>query len=293
MAIHPSSTVAEARQVIADRLREILRDAGMTSRQLAQLASWDESKCSRLLHGRTPPSDSDIRIWCTICGVPGEIPNLIIASRNAENAYVEWRRIQRSQKRMQEVRLSLYERTRLFRFYCSDVIPWPLQTPDYMRSLMMRFNEFHNGGATDIDDAVKARVARRSYLADGTRRCRMIIEQPVLRGRFAANNVMAEQLSYLLTVRQPNLSLGIIPSSAACSHWHTETFSIYDETRVFIELVSAGVTITQPREIALYVKLFDDLAAAAVYGDRARGLIAEAITALDLYSRASSYMLLA
>lgn len=280
MAVHPSSSVAEARQIIADRLREILRDAGLTSRRLALLAGWDESKCSRLIHGRTPPSDDDIRTWCTICGVPGEIPNLIVVTRNAENAYVEWRRVQRSQKRMQAIRLSLYERTSLFRFYCSDVIPWPLQTPAYMRSLMTRFNEFHKGGATDIDDAVKARVARRNYLADGTRRCRMIIEESVLRGRFATNEVMTEQLDYLLTVRQANLSLGIIPASAACVHWHTETFSIYDEARVFIELVSAGVTITQPREIALYVKLFDDLAAAAVYGHSAIALMAEAIAAL-------------
>ncbi len=146
---------------------------------------------------------------------------------------------------------------------------------------MTRFNEFHKGGATDIDEAVRARVARRGYLADGTRRCRMILEEPVLRGRFAANEVMAEQLDYLLDIRQPNLSFGIVPVTAACSHWHTETFSIYDEARVFIELVSAGVTITQPREIALYISLFDDLAIAAVYGDAARALVTDAIAALD------------
>lgn len=280
MAVHPSSRVAAARQLIADRLREMLRDAGLTSRALAMQAGWEESKCSRLIHARTPPSDNDIRIWCTICGVPGEIPNLIAASRNAENAYVEWRRVQRSQRRMQEMRLSLYEQTRLFRFYCSDVIPWPLQIPGYMRSLMTRFNDFHDGAATDIEVAVKARVARRRYLADGTRRCRMIIEEPVLRGRFTTKEVMAEQLDYLLTIRQPNLSLGIIPARGACAHWHTETFSIYDEARVFIELVSAGVTITQPHEIALYIRLFDDLASAAVYGDAARVLITEALAAL-------------
>lgn len=281
MASSQSSSVQQARRVIADRLREILRDARLTSRELARRAGWDESKCSRLLHGRTPPSDEDIRTWCTICGVPEEIPNLIAASRNAENAYMEWRRVQRSQKRMQEMRLSLYEQTRLFRFYCSDVIPWPLQTPDYMRALMTRFNEFHDGAATDIEEAVKARVARRGYLADGTRRCAMVIEEPVLRGRFATDDVMAEQLDHLLTgMRQPNLSLGIIPTRGPCAHWHTETFSIYDDARVFIELISAAVTLTQPREIALYAKCFDDLAQAAVYGDPARALITDAIAAL-------------
>lgn len=280
MAIHPSSGVAAARQVIADRLREILRDAGLTSRELAQRAGWHESKSSRLIHGRAQPSDIDIRAWCETCGVPGEIPNLIAASRNAENAYVEWRRVQRSQKRMQEMRLSLYEQTSLFRFYCSDFIPWPLQTPPYIRSILTRFNDFHEAAATDTDQAVQARIARRKYLANGTRRCRMIIEEPVLRGRFATDQVMAEQLDHLLTIRQPDLSLGIIPARRACAHWHTETFTIYDEERVYIELVSAGITVTQPREIALYLRLFDEFAAAAVYGDAARTLITDAITAL-------------
>lgn len=227
-----------------------------------------------------PPSDDDIRAWCGICGAPGEIPNLIAAIRNAENAYVEWRRVQRSQKRMQEMRLSLYEQTRLFRIYCSDFIPWPLQTPAYIRSVLTRFRDFHEATATDTDEAVQARIARRRYLAGGSRRCRMVVEEPVLRGRFAADDVMAEQLEYLLAVRQPNLSLGIIPAQAACAHWHAETFSVFDEARVFIELVSAGITVTQPREIALYVKLFNELADAAVYGDAARALIADAITAL-------------
>ncbi len=99
----------------------------------------------------------------------------------------------------------------------------------------------------------------------------MIIEESVLRNRFpGGDEVMIEQLHYMLTgMDQPNLSLGIIPLSESRAQKPAETFSIYDEARVFIELVSAAVTITQPREIALYVKCFNDLASAAVYGDKA------------------------
>lgn len=278
-----SSSAQQARQAIADRLREILRDSGLTARALARQAGWDETKCSRLIHARTPPSDEDIRLWCTICGVPEEVPNLIAATRNAENAYVEWRRIQRSQKRMQELRLTLYEETHLFRFYCSNVIPWPLQTPAYMRALITRFNEFHQASASDIEEAVKARVARRRYLARGTRRCAMVVEESVLRNRFpGGDEVMIEQLHHVLTsMDQPNLSLGIIPLSESRAQKPAETFSLYDEARVFIELVSAAVTITQPREIGLYVRCFNDLASAAVYGDKARKLITSAISALE------------
>ncbi|MER5643964.1 helix-turn-helix transcriptional regulator [Streptosporangium sp. NPDC002524] len=282
MPTPPSSSAQQARQAIADRLREILRDSGMTARAFARQAGWDETKCSRLIHGRTPPSDEDIRTWCQICGAEDEIPNLIAASRNADNAYVEWRRVQRSQKRMQDLGLSLYEDNHLYRFYSSNVIPWPLQTPEYMRAIMTRFSEFHQAPVPDIEEAVKARVARRRFLKDGTRRCAMVIEESVLRSLPFNAEVMQEQLRYLLTgMRQSNLSLGVIPLEAPRVQKLTETFHIYGDATVSIELVSAIVTITQPREIDLYVRCFNDLASDAVYGDKVKALITAAVSALE------------
>jgi hypothetical protein len=255
----------------------------LTARALARQAGWDETKCSRLVHARTPPSDEDIRTWCRICGVPEEIPDLIAASRNAESAYLEWRRVQRSQTRMQKLRLDVYEGTQLYRIYCNHVLPWPVQTAAYMRALMEGFNTFHEGAASDIDQAVKARLDRQKLLRDnGPRRCTMVIEETVLRDRFADNEVIRQQLQHLLAcTRRSSLSLGIIPFGAVRSAYRpTETFSVYGDQMVVVELVGAAVNITQPREISLYVKAFNDLAAVAVYGEAARVLIANALDAL-------------
>jgi transcriptional regulator with XRE-family HTH domain len=282
VATTPSSSVAAARELIASRLREIMRDAGKTSRAIAFAAGWDESKCSRLLHGRTPPSDDDIRAWCTICGAPEEIPNLIAASRNAESAYVEFRRVQRSQKRMQVLRTALYEQTSLYRIYSSNVVPWPLQTARYIRAVMENFNRFHQAGNTDISEGVEERLSRqRRYLQTGTRRCELIIEESVMYDRTFSDEVMREQLTQLLTgSRWPGTSLGIITRGSNRAHYAAETFSLYGDTTVVIETVSAIITVTQPREIALYVRFFSEVACAAVYGRAARELIADALAAL-------------
>ena len=48
-----------------------------------------------------------------------------------------------------------------------------------------------------------------------------------------------------------------------------------------VELVSGHLTITQPREIAMYAQVFAELAELAVYGAAARSLIMAAIDALD------------
>ncbi|MGW0588102.1 DUF5753 domain-containing protein [Streptosporangium sp. NPDC002607] len=281
MSTSPSSSAQQARQVIANRLREILRDSGLSARALAAAAGWDESKCSRLIHARTPPSDEDIRIWCRVCGAESETTDLIAASRDADSMYVEWRRLQRGgMKRLQEMWVSLYEQTRLFRFYSSQFIPWPLQTSGYMRSVLSCFADFH-GTPGDVDEAVATRLARGRLLREGDHRFAMLMEESVLRDRVADDGAMAEQLGHLLEgMSLPSISLGIIPFTARRKLWTMETFSIYDDRRVFVELLSAGVTVTQPREIALYVKGFGELASNAVYGIKARALITAAIRAL-------------
>lgn len=281
MSNSQSSSVQQARRAIADRLREVLRDSGLSSRALAREAGWEESKCSRLINGRTPPSDEDIRLWCTICGVPEEIPNLIAASRNAESAYLEWRRVSRSQRHMQDLALKLFSESQ-YRFYSSNLVPWPLQVPAYMRAIMLRFNDFHQSTANDVEEAVKVRLARRRFLKDGSRSCALIIEESILRNRLFDDDTALDQLRYLLVgMHQPNVSLGIIPSAARRMQKLTETFHIYGEKTVSIELTSAMITITQPWEVDLYVRCFNRLAGSAVYGAAAEDIIRAAIEALE------------
>ena len=55
---------------------------------------------------------------------------------------------------------------------------------------------------------------------------------------------------------------------------------MFDDERVCVELVSGYLTVTQPREIAMYAQVFNELAAQAVYGPDARALIDAAIRAL-------------
>jgi hypothetical protein len=89
------------------------------------------------------------------------------------------------------------------------------------------------------------------------------------------------QLGYLLTAGAlPAVSLGVIPMAARRSHWPEETFHIYDDRLVSVELVSAEVNVTQPGEITQYLTTFERLRSMAVYGAEARTLILKAIEAL-------------
>jgi transcriptional regulator with XRE-family HTH domain len=164
VALAPSSSVQRARQELAGRLREIRLDAGLTARALSAAAGWHEAKTSRIESARQAPGDVDIRTWCQVCAAEDQAADLIAASRAADSMYIEWRRLQRTGlRRLQESRLPLYERTRLFRVYCSNVVPGFLQTQGYADALLSAISAFE-GVPDDGEDAVTARMNRNRIL---------------------------------------------------------------------------------------------------------------------------------
>ena len=282
MPSSPSSSAQAARQAVAARLRELRLDAGLTGHDLAVRCGWHKAKTSRIENARTPPSDADIRAWCTACGAEDQIADLIAASRTAESMYVEWRRRQRTGlRRLQESYVPLYERTTRFRVYSPDIVPGFVQTPAYATALLSAITEFR-GIPNDVAEAVRARMTRSRILHDGKRRFAFLVEESALRYRIGDAEIMSEQLDYLRsTASLPHVSLGIIPFTASRRMWPLEACYIFDDRLVQVELLTAEVTVSTPTEVATYVKAFTELHRLAVYGQQARALITSAINTLD------------
>ena len=198
MAVSPSSSVQRARQQLAERLREIRLDAGLTARALSAAAGWHEAKTSRIESAKQALTDTDIQVWCLVCGAQREAPDLIAASRAADSMYVEWRRLTRTGLRhTQDARRPLYERTRLFKVYCSTVVPGFLQTPAYASALLQANSGFH-ATPDDVEDAVRARMSRNRIMQSPGHQFAMLIEEAVLRYRLGGAETMAGQLGHLL-----------------------------------------------------------------------------------------------
>lgn len=277
----PSSSTQAARKALADRLQDIRKDAGITGDELSARCGWHPAKTSRIQSAKAAPSEADIQAWCAACGADNQVPDLIAVSRAVESMYVEWRRLRRAGLRnLQESYAALYEQTRVFRFYTSDVVPGVLQTSAYVRAIMSRFA---NASRTpdDLEHAVAAKMERAQVIHSGNHRFVFVLEEAVLRYRLGDAEAMVGQLGHLLAVMSlPRVSLGIIPFAIERPMWPVESFRVYDDQRVQVELVSASVNVTTLGEISEYVRTFAELQGLAVYGARACALITEAIAAI-------------
>ncbi|MEO3857501.1 helix-turn-helix transcriptional regulator [Acrocarpospora sp. B8E8] len=277
-----TSQVQQAREAFGARLREIRKDSQLTGRALAQLSGIHFTKISRIEHGRQIPNENDVRAWCEACGVADQIAELIAALRGIEGMWLEWQRQMRGGlKRLQETSFPLYEETSQFRIYESDVVPGILQTADYCLEILKIASRFYST-ATDIDEAVEARMERQRYLYRGDRKFLFVLEARTLTTVFGGAEVMLGQLDRLLTVMTlPRVSLGIIPPLIVRHLWPGEGFWIFDDRLVKIETTSAGIKVTQPREIGLFERAFKELQDQAVYGPAARALIEDAASRLQ------------
>ncbi|RZU52642.1 transcriptional regulator with XRE-family HTH domain [Krasilnikovia cinnamomea] len=282
-----TAPVKQAREALGARLREVRRDAGLTGRALAERCNWHFTKISKLEHGTQTPSEADIGAWCRACGADAEIPDLVATMRAIESMYIEWQRHMRAgMKRAQSSAVPLYEKTKLFRGYENTVIPGLFHTAEYAASIFAWWADFL-ALPNDAEAAVAARMERQQVLYTGDRRFLFVLEEQVLHTRVGNTEVMLGQLDRLLAVISlPRVSVGIIPANGRRQCLSQGSFWIFDERLVQIETMSAGLEVTQPREIAIYGRAFALLQASAVFGRPARDLIGRAIADLPATTEA-------
>ena len=254
------------------------KDARLSGRALAATMSWHFTKVSKIENGSRSPSEEDIRTWCSACGAADQIPDLIATVRYIDAMYHEYRRqMQAGLKHLTESSVPLYEKTSLFRIYDTTVVPGLFTTAEYAAAIFRFWSQFM-GLKDDVDAAVEARMERQRVLYTGERQFQVVMEEQVLRTRVGDPGVMAGQLDRLLAVISlPRVRIGIIPAAGERHSLTQGSFWMFDDSRVRVETVSASLTITQPRDIALYSRVFELLQQSAVHGREARQLISRAL----------------
>ncbi|MGW4244575.1 helix-turn-helix domain-containing protein [Nocardia sp. NPDC004722] len=272
-----ADSVQEAQEALGKRLREIRRDAGVTGRELAAHAGWHESKVSRIEHGKAKPSAADLRAYCAHCDAHAQLPDLLASLHNIDSAWLEWRRLLGTGvERGQQLALKLEAETSLLRNYEPQIIPGLLQTAEYAEAKLKRVIEFYRL-PDDLDAGVSKRMERQQILYRRGHGFHFLIGEAALYTTVGGNEVMRGQLDRLQTIiGMPRVTVGIVPLASEALVV-VEGFMMFDNRMVKVEAHTAELTVTQPREIALYGRAFDTLASQSVTGKAARELIYEAL----------------
>ncbi|MGX7757800.1 helix-turn-helix domain-containing protein [Streptomyces angustmyceticus] len=253
-------------------LRALRQASGKEAKTVARSAVMSASKLSKIETAKAAPSVVDVERILTAIGVSDEVKEEYLeAVRAAATEATAWRLIRRTgvHKAQQQTR-ALEAQMTVLRLFQPALVPGLLQTPEYIRAVLTR----HDLGAEVLAKTISARVERQQVLYDSSKELHFVITEPVLRWRIVSASRMAEQMDRIASLsRLPHLDIRIVPLSARQRDIANHAFVVRDDRTVTVETVHADLAVTDPRDVALYIRKFEGFAAMAISGDEARSML--------------------
>ncbi|MFD0003579.1 DUF5753 domain-containing protein [Streptomyces sp. NPDC127178] len=170
-----------------------------------------------------------------------------------------------------------YRRNRHGKAYVPTMIWGTFQTEAYATVILRQVVEFL-GVPDDVPAGVAKRMERQQVLYDAEHHYDVILGEQALYTNVGGPVVMRGQMERLLRdIDLPSVTLGVLPTTAEVSVVPMPGFNLHGDDRAHYELVSTGVDITDPAELALHGKAFNALHNASCHGDAAKELIGKAL----------------
>lgn len=257
------------------RLRELRQ---MTAEEVAGRLMVSQSKISRLENGRRSISQRDVRDLCDVYEVTDERIRAGLMEMARESRQRGW------WHDFGDIPYSVYigleAEASSIRAYESSFIPGLLQTREYAEAVVAGTQPDTEPGAIKRRVDVRLKRQDRIYGDDQLGSLWVVIDEAVLRRAVGSSQVMADQLSQLLTLSQrANINLQVIPFERGAHPGMTGTFSLLefpesaDSTVVYFEGVTSDLYLEKDADVRRYTNLYDHLRAAALSVTESRSLI--------------------
>lgn len=267
------------RRSLAARLKQLRLAAGLTTTELARSAGISQGKISKIETGAQSARVEHVDGWARACGADDQTRvQLHELAKTALTEASTWRREHRAGLGAKQTRVARWDqRAAHIREFQPALVPGLLQTRAYATAVLGIADV---SGQRGLDTAVTARIARQQILErTPDLRVELLVAEAALAWLFPGDDRMRlEQREQLVdTVLAQRVRLGVLPS-AAPGPPRLNAFTIYDfadtgEQLVVVETFAAELYHDDPRDVGVYVDVFDGLAAVALFDDDAVELI--------------------
>lgn len=274
----PGKPPITQRQRLGTRLRALRELAGLRNEDLAEALGLSAATVSRMESGDRVVTLPEISTWADRTGAPAAVrAELASLAQNAQTQIRPWRsRLHTGSDHTQQELAEIEASARTILYYDHAVVPGLLQVEGYAS----RVFELADVGTSDIPGKVEGRMRRQSVLLNQTKQFTLLMTEAALRWRPGPVDLQLQQLGQIAAVmRLPNVTIGILPLHGQARVLYPEGFQVYADrdddadTLVLVELVPDELTLSEPDDVALYIREFDRLSSAALAGDQVRALL--------------------
>jgi transcriptional regulator with XRE-family HTH domain len=255
----PVPTVGEA-------LAKLRKEARLTGHQLGALAGMSQAKISRIETGAALVDPRDVSALAQALNLSHEDERrLVEQAERAHNQMTDWRPAQLGVADRQRDVAQLEGTTREFRVFQPAVIVGLLQTSEYARAIITKFQtELASSriatSSVVVSEAVSARVQRHEVLAEPQKHFHFVMSEAVLSNRLSRPTDMLAQIDRLREVaRQDNVTLRIVPAEARWAIPPYHGFELLDDRCVLVDLFNTTLMSRGRSDIRLYREVFDSI----------------------------------
>ncbi|TDD61963.1 XRE family transcriptional regulator [Actinomadura darangshiensis] len=285
MANRTSPTVRRRR--LAREMRQLRRTTKKSREDAARYAGIAPATLSRIEAATHAPKPADILALCKFYEVDEEKTETLVTLARQSRQRGWWQKYGDVLLKGFDVYVGLEEEADELRSYQPELITGLLQTPDYMRAVVLADLEVPD--EAELERRISVRMQRQENLlnGDGRRQIWAIIHEAALRLQVGGPGVMRGQLEHLHDLSRRNaMTLQVLPFTAGAHPGMQTGFYLLgfahpaDPDIAYIEYRTGGVFLEQADEVAIYVRTFDQLRARATGPDEARLLIERILTGM-------------
>lgn len=246
---------------IGAQLKEIRREAGLTTRNVATALGISRASVNRNETGRRVPEREELAALCALYGVVGAEKKALLEHATDAAQTPGW--LESGQISNELATLNVLERNAVaITKVATALMPGLAQTPEYARLVLSTRDKER---AADIERFAGARVLRQTILSrpdapDTT----FLIEEGVLHRTLGAPNVLRDQLDHLLILgRRPNVHVRVLPFDSPV-HPTCTGYSLYrvqdGTTCAFVEADRIGMFLADDPGLSSFMTTAEKIA---------------------------------
>ena len=258
---------------LAKALRELRGACGMSGAEVARRAFMSQPKVSRIENGRHVPDTGEVARLCEVYSADEQTTaQLLTLARLSRTDYRSDRATARKGFHHKQTELRGFEtKADVTRYFLPAALTGLVQTRAYAEAAV----GIHRPLSMDAKArVVDAKMTRQEALQDPDRRFVFLLTETAIRARIVPRGAMAEQCAHLASVAElPNVEVAVVPFGARFPAMPLNTFVVYDERFVTVELFSGEVLLHDPQDVAEHLALFARLHDVAITGAACRAFL--------------------
>jgi len=254
---------------LAERLRQLRLQAGLTGDRLAARCNISQSKISKIETGKIIPSLVDVEQILRALDAPSDIVHEVVALARLANT--EWQDVRTLWRRGLEKRqseLAALERSATqVRFFLPSMITSLLSTPEYIRASLAN-------SPGDHTKTIARKLDRQAILFDPTKNFTFLLTEQAVRWTVVEPHAMALQIDRLISLSHlSGVHIGIVQFGTFLPWGPMTTFTIYDDRMVTVETFTGRLVLQDSRDVAEHAEIFLQYQQLALFEDEARALL--------------------